>query len=122
MYPPAETSYLLGKTFIKVEQVEDNELRFYLTDTSYYCYYHEQDCCESVYIESIVGDLSDLVGSEILVAEESTTYGEGTCGDTYTHTFYKFATRKGYVDVRWNGESNGYYSEKVYLKLIEHAK
>lgn len=113
----AELKDLLGKTMTSVENKGD-ELVFTTTEGKSFKLYHSQDCCEDVRIESVVGDLADLVGEPLLVAEESS--GE-TPADykfryepkSYTWTFYKFATRKGYVDVRWLGESNGFYSESV---------
>ena len=105
---------LKGKT---LESLTDNgdELVFKTTDGETYRMYHEQDCCESVVLEDVVGELEDLVGSEILIAEE--VEGESPADfeayESYTWTFYKFATRKGYVDLRWLGQSNGYYSEGV---------
>lgn len=80
-------------------------------------FYHEQDCCESVDLESIEGDVENLIGSPLTQAEESTNQEENKYGDSKTWTFYKFATVKGYVTFRWLGESNGYYSENVDLKI-----
>lgn len=81
---------------------------------------HFQDCCECVQIEDITGDIQDLVGHPLLLAEEVSSEDEPAPAnpDSYTWTFYKFATIKGYVDVRWLGESNGYYSESVDLVFI----
>jgi hypothetical protein len=114
-------SELLGKTLKSVEQKGDDEIIFTTTEGDTYKLYHSQNCCESVRIEDINGDLQDLVGprSPLLQAEASTSNENPEAvkvseyQDSFTWTFYKFATRKGYVTIRWYGESNGYYSEGV---------
>ena len=114
-----EFEELLGRTLYRVSQ-HDDELVLYLSDTNYVRFYHQQDCCESVYIEDICGDLKDLVGAPLLVAEEVSDYeGENTGEESYTWTFYRFATRKGWVTVRWYGSSNGYYSESVSVDVVD---
>lgn len=101
------------------EEGNYSAIHFVCEDGRIFRQYHAQDCCESVYVESIVGDLEDLVGSPILLAEE--TSGQGTTGnyESATWTFYKLATVKGYVDIRWIGTSNGYYSENVDFEEIK---
>ena len=110
---------MVGKIFTKA----DGE-RFVCAEGEF-TFYHDQDCCECVRIYDIVGDIDDLIGSPMLVAEEVS--GESPSGwegsdESYTWTFYKFATIKGYVDIRWLGESNGYYSESVNLKFTPVEK
>jgi hypothetical protein len=111
---------LLGKTITSISKVGqyDNELRLETSDGCKYVMAHNQDCCESVSIEEIVGDLDDLVGEPLLEASEETNQDEipdKDYVDSFTWTFYKMGTRKGYVTIRWLGESNGYYSESVDL-------
>ena len=111
---------MLGKTFVQVSGAVGNfDLLFETANGERFMFSHQQDCCERVDINDIVGDLQDLVGEPLLLAEE--VQGETPVDfnereyESVTWTFYKFATRKGYVDVRWLGESNGYYSESVEL-------
>lgn len=119
---------LLGKTLKSAERFDD-KLIFKTVDDEVVVFYHYQDCCESVYIEDICGDLSDLVGSPLLEAEiaTSTEVEEPTeiKTDAKTEeiefdeewTFYKFATLKGSVVVRWYGSSNGWYSTRVSMDI-----
>ena len=116
----AKIEDMVGKVFTSVKNVGDTELVFE-NDQERYVFFHQQDCCETVRIEDIVGELSDLEGVELLKAEETHNLFDmiksidQEFAESGTWTFYKFATRKGYVDVRWLGESNGYYSESVDL-------
>lgn len=106
---------LLGKTFKEVINDDDREICFISNEGDNYKFYHEQDCCESVYVDDICGDLTDLVGSPILEAE-SVTKQDFIDHESITWTFYKFATIKGSVNVTWKGTSNGQYSEEVDFK------
>lgn len=118
-YYNVEFEDLLGKTITKIDQIDKEELFFHTEDGKIYKMYHEQDCCENVYIEDICGDLNNLIGDPIVMAEKSTKEGENDWG-TETWTFYKLATNKGYVTIRWCGESNGYYSESVDFTVLEN--
>lgn len=114
---------LVGRTLTHIVQEGDIELEFFTREGDVYKMYHCQDCCESVGIEDIIGDLNDLVGTPILQAEESTNRTDPPSNDSgedsYTWTFYKLATQKGYVTIRWFGSSNGWYSESVNFDKIE---
>lgn len=122
-YKPVDFSKLVGETISELDFFEEDseEVFFHCKSGKSFRMAHHQDCCEVVFLYDIIGDSEDLIGHQILSAEmvvedalEEYIY---ECG---TWTFYKLATNKGYVCLRWLGESNGYYSEKVdFEELIE---
>jgi hypothetical protein len=113
-----------GLTFERIEGMSEHSdsVTFYATNGSVWNMYHDQECCESVYLADVVGDPEDLIGSPILTYEEVVNSDDNLDvngelladgEDSHTWTFYKFQTAKGAVTLRWFGSSNGYYSESV---------
>ena len=120
---------MLGAIIIAIDVDDDtDEIVFELRNGEKYKMYHEQDCCESVYIEDINGDLDDLINTPLLIAEEAInpplhpSVVVPGYDQSYTWTFYKFGTLRGYVTIRWFGNSNGYYSESVDFAQIQEAR
>jgi hypothetical protein len=119
-----DVNVLLGKKLNAVRMPDKENIYFHVDNGEIYRMYHDRDCCETVEIVDICGDLKDLVGDFILMAEMVQSKEEefqhkkpkdydDYIDESFTWTFYKFATIKGYVTIRWLGQSNGYYSETV---------
>jgi hypothetical protein len=127
---------LKGAVIHNIEIDNDNEFMIFRTSIGDFKMHHYQDCCESVVIEDICGDVEDLLNNPVLLAEEvsasdpkdftpdmKTTYllqGQQLpeIRESETWTFYKLSTIKGSVTIRWYGSSNGYYSESVDFEKI----
>lgn len=107
---------LIGETIYKISKT-NTELLFITDHRSFYFYDLEEgtgnDC--RVEIDDIVGDLDDLIGTPLVKAEVRYNNDETKEG---TWTFYHFATQKGYVDIKWFGVSNGYYSEMCRFDIL----
>jgi|SRR5579864_1796877 len=111
-------SELRGLTLLSIEGAEQGSDRviFKTRQGLNFIMYHSQDCCESVSLDEIHGDIQDLIGTPILLAEESTSEEhppEEYTPESFTWTFYRLVTILGSVQLKWLGTSNGYYSERV---------
>lgn len=111
---------LLGKTIWNISINHDaagdpREVRFCFDDLTTLCLFDAEygtgnDC--EVRLIDVEGKLSDLFGRPLTRAESVSQSGSS---DPLwnTWTFYRFATDKAFVTMRWGGRSNGYYSEEV---------
>ena len=120
---------LTGKVLKEVKGAvkDSDEINFLTTEGDTYRLYHSQSCCETVIIEDVIGDVNDLIGCPILMAEEVTShehqeFHDGNEGESFTWTFYKFGTVRGQVTIRWLGTSNGYYSEEVSFVKLKNGR
>jgi hypothetical protein len=87
---------------IKINTKED-EILFIDSDDKKYLMWHDQDFNERMYIENICGDLDDILNSPILFVDETIIDNKES---HEKFTFYRLATTKGSVTVRWCGEYN----------------
>jgi hypothetical protein len=122
----SEIKEFIGRTLARVEGGPgDDVLRLWFSDGTAFEMHHYQDYSESVWLDDVIGDWSDIIGFQILEATEREQH-EGSLpkgqdyhpDDSHTWTFYELRTIRGFVQLRWYGSSNGYYSESVDIRQI----
>jgi len=125
-YVKAELQELVGKTLTRVSVAKSSErnsdtVSFFCKDGTIYRLYHPLDWGEIVTVEDVCGELEDLIGSPILMAEAVSNHNNpkpGDVGDYFAWTFYKFATIKGYVTIRWYGSTDGAYRYSIEVDFV----
>ena len=107
---------------IKVEGIKPNskEVIFYCKDGAVIELWHDQECCEDVYLEGADSyDNHDDIYTDCNWCEVSLVTNKDTNDDwgSVTWSFYHLKTNNGMDTIRFYGSSNGYYSETVEFYL-----
>lgn len=110
---------IIGKIFVSISaSFDDATVTFKTDEGKVYVMYHERDCCESVILQEVIGDIRWLANSPIIRAERRWNIGRNDDNESSTWTFYEMSTLEGSVTFRWYGTSNGYYSEDVSFERV----
>jgi hypothetical protein len=115
MSPELKLKSLLGQT-IRNLFINDDSVIFECASGERYMMHHVQDCCESVKVLGTFGDLPSIIGFPITNAVENDDEPENHGEEIYesgTWSRFFISTERGTVEIRWLGQSNGYYSEDV---------
>ena len=65
-------SVLLGKTIVNIEgcNIDSKEVFISTSDNKRYVLLHTQACCEYVRLADVIGDVEDIIGNPLTMAEE----------------------------------------------------
>ncbi len=115
---------LKGQTIRKIIALNTGSVKIF-TDKYKYHLYHEQDCCEYVRLVKIIGDIDNILNEEIIFAEEDggandpDWHTDYNYDNSHTWTKYVLKTKNNSLEFWFLGESNGYYSEYISIKIEE---
>lgn len=109
-----------------LNDVSYDRMVFVLNDGTAFVLHNESEgdygCDVSIHLVDIEGDLFDLIDRPLVVSETASHRPPEKCCDSETWTYYRIATPKGMVSLRWHGRSNSYYSESVSHGVLKGAK
>lgn len=102
---------LIGATILSATTHYNDNLLYIETDKGTMRFYHDQECCESVWLEDGLEDLEKMLHAEVIENYDEDALNEYDY--SYTWTYYKISTLNHDCTLRFYGTSNGCYSEDV---------
>lgn len=115
---------LKGQTLLAIELYGPDECEI-TTDKNKYRLIHHQDCCESVSLEKQIGEISNLIGEKITLAEEEYVNDDPDWyekpeyrEDSFTWSNYYLEAGGHRLELYFLGESNGYYCETMEFEKL----
>ena len=115
-----ELKSLVGEVLSHVDE-SDGDLLLTTQSGRQIRFYHDQECCESVYIEDQDGEWHELIGKVLTNVSESSDFSDDDL-DCVQKTEFAFTADDTTVVSKWHGESNGYYSTDVSIREIVKRK
>lgn len=105
-----------GLTIKNIVVIDDIIVHLVLENGHIISLYHDQDCCEEVFIADGLDELLKLKGERLIdisTVTEDVSDEDKKCrkSESATWTFMNVYTDKDTAQLRWYGSSNGYYSE-----------
>lgn len=121
--PCGDFDVLVGQAFDEVVLCEDTDDPLFIRGgKAIYTMLHEQKCCESVYLNEVIGDLAVLSGEPIVSCEQSWSCHEliDATDDWLDWCFYKVNTAAGSVVFWWIASGDGCMTDNsVEIKEVE---
>lgn len=121
-------SYLIDEVLLpKPEKIlkciKTDESLTLITNLRTYEIYHEQECCEEVWLADVGDlDLEEILNEELIGFDRVVSKGEVSKDEYGTFTFITIRTNKDSYQLRFCGTSNGYYSETAIISVYSHNK
>ena len=113
---------MVGKRLVKIDGATPSSecVTFRFDDGTAWQSMHMRDCCESVSVHRVDGNIEELLGKHVTFADETSESNvdpPGEYNDSWTWTRQRITAGDARVVIVWLGESNGYYGETPYLSL-----
>ena len=120
---------IISEITLKTDDNNYEQLIFKTESGKIFKMFHENDCCEIVYLEDVIGGrLTDLLGETVVDVDIKTNSVKNNKNTEeyeyyfYEYYFYEIKTNVNTITLRWYGESDYYSAYVDFEEITENSQ